>query len=341
MNSASRSVIPGIGLLLASVVGPASAGMPAGLLEAVRGTRMQIDSVRSHSFVDLDGDGIKEILLEAEGTLTGPLPHGTVLVPDRLATPETGPSLVVPAVDRCRSVLAAFRFDRTSFRWAPSLVAAIDPDRTEVGFFGAVAFPGGILLRISLKEGSRIRDHLYRLRLEGGEEVFRFERGQSVGEGLWTRAGKLLAIRGLGHPFRPEASGPGFLVRTRYRWTGNRMEAEDWSVTPFGFRGDLGLPAIPVWSPEEVTRPELARRAWDLQRASDRGTGRFRTSLEELCRYRLGEEDWEIVHRQDGFAVVVEQAAGGLRTSYYLQPFLAARGEREAVWIALDELASP
>lgn len=339
-----RSARGGIAVLalasgLACVTGLRATEKPGGVIGALAGEGIRVDRVLHQEFVDLDRDGVKEILLHAQGSMEKPPPPGTHVIPlDVMAGRTAGEGVMLPAVPRGDRFVGVFRFQRSSFRWVPVLFGTYSRARGSLVAFRSAEMEEAALVRLSFRIDSRIDDHLFRFTGSGVERVFRFERGFHVGEGFWLRGNKLLTAVGLPDPFRPGTDRPGFLARVRHRWSTGRFEPEYWDLTGYGFRGDLPLPEVPSWEPEVVERVEAARKCWDIQRAADRGTGVERFDLKELVRLRHGEETARVEYESDGFGVVVLTATGHAMVRHFFRPFFKSQGGHRSVWVALDEL---
>lgn len=326
-------------VVAALVAGRMSAAGAVGNLErTLSGDGFGVEAVRAHEFIDLDRDGVKEILVHGDGGVAGPAPADLLLKPlDGASTDAGGVAILAGAPPAPGAFVGVFRFQRGSFRWSPVLVAPYDPDRCRIHSFRSLRFGDDDLVRLTYQVGERVEDHLFRITAKGVETVLRVARGPRPGEGFWPRGRKVLTSRGLPDPFAPDPRRPGLLCRVRYRWDGTRLVPEHWTLTGYGFRADLPFPAIPTWSRRRVTRPAVARRAWDLQRAAERGVGRERFDLADLARKRHGESA-AVVYERDGFGVVTHAVTGEPRAEQYFQPFRANRERGAAAWIGLREL---
>lgn len=340
MRLAGRSRGPALLAATLAMVGAAAARGPR-LEGALSSEQFRVDRVHDHAFVDLDGDGVKEIMVRAEGAPLAPL-EAVHRVDTGLARIDADGHRVLATTGEVAGPFAGvFRFDRTSFRWSPLLLACPGSDAVEVARFLDARVGESRLLHLTLRRDERVEDHLYRFSVHGIEEVLRVERGQRVGEGVWIQAGKVLVARGLADPFGPPGRTPGMLARVRYRWSGNRLQPEHWSLVGVAFRADLPMPSVPTWDGQQVHHLGAARRAWDLQRAADRGTGTDRVDLDEFCAARYPEGGCSIPYQREGFAVLLETVTGAPRPRYMVQPFGNAPGVEAPVWVGLDELAAP
>lgn len=308
------------------------------LAKALSAGGIEVTAITRHEFRDLDGDRIKEVLVRGRGNLRGASVGGALVLTFRGEPAEVaGRPVFLPSRLAWDHFVGVFRFDRGTFRWVPAIIGTYREGELSVTGFRAATAGGTALVHLTTEADGRVTDRLFRLRSTGVEAVFQAERGTWIGEGFWLAENKLFVSRGLENPFleaRPgpgEATRPGFLQKTRYRWDGAGFRPEYWTLGGYTHEATW-MPAVPARG-----KSPAFRRVWQLQRLADRGLNKARRSLEGAGRRRLGEVGFEVAYERDAYGVLVLEGERGPEARYFVRPLFRSRGE-EAVWVELGEL---
>ena len=326
----------GILAALLAAAGPgAGQAAPTGgehLARALSTGGMEVEAILHSEFQDLDGDGVKETVVHGRGNLKGAAVAQALVLSFQQDPPAIdGQPIFLPSNLAWDRFVAIFSFDRKRFRWVPRLIGTYRREDVAVTEFDVVTVADVSMVRLAYEAEGRVHDRLFRMTAAGAEAVFEHVRGTWVGEGMWLRSKKIFTAEGLSNPFQPGASRPGFLRKTRYRWTGTSFQPEYWSLGPYGFD------EVQLQSGESA--PEAARKVRELQRASDRGLSTSRRSLPGLGRLRFQEQPFRVVFEREAFGVLVRDVNRRRIPHFFVRPQYAARGD-EAIWVGLDELSS-
>lgn len=327
----------GLGVVLASAgASPSSPvdGSNSKLVRVLSSEGLEIESIASHRFVDLDRDGIQEILVQGKGRA------GTGARRVSIPIPREGPRGArrlssLPSSSGPQPFLAAFQFLPDEFRWGLRLHVPLPGELEEVQEFGTLSLGSRDLIRVAWKDGATIQEQLFLPEGEGFPRVFHVAHGDGLGEGLWAKGEKLLLSRALPDPLRlPRGHpAPGWLQKTRFRWDGISFVEEFWSVHPIGYRA--------AYDPDRqgLDLPRVLRWAQVVHRRAQAGFEAERLSLEAFAGSLFGENDFQVVAHRGGVALVLEKASGRRpRVHTFLAPFSRFPGLERSAWMTLAEI---
>lgn len=293
---------------------------------------IELRSIIDHEFTDLDGDGVNEALVHGRGNLRGAsLSRALGITFHAPLVDSFGHTILQPSPLAWGRFVGIFRFERKSFRWVPVLVGTYRREKGWVSALGVVEVAGVRMVQVSFEEAGRVQDRLFLLTDHGVREVFSSRRGTWMGEQFLVKGAKVLLTQGIPNPFAPEGR-PGFLVRSRYRWLGDRFRPEYWKLWGQSFRPDWTLELL-----EEGQGPAF-RKLLQLQRQADGEPSSPRLDLASLATRLYEGSSTRVVYQRGAYGVVVSRVNREDHPHYFVRPLLDHLGEARAVWVGLEEL---